>query len=64
MKEVYVIVSQDGGISYNMFTGKGTAYSNLEIAENELAKKNEWSKTRSRGTYELLPLEIATESEI
>ena len=25
MKEVYIIISPDGSVGYNMFTGKGTA---------------------------------------
>lgn len=58
MKEVYIIVSPKGGISYNMYSGKGTVYANKETAKKKLTDKNEWSKIKGYGTYELLTLEV------
>lgn len=57
-KSVYIIVSPEGGISYNMFTGKGTVYADKEKAEKALEAKNEWSKVRGYGRYELIELEV------
>lgn len=39
MKEVYIIISPDGSVGYNMFTGKGTAYSDKGKAKKELAEE-------------------------
>lgn len=58
MKSVYVILSPSGEIGYNMFTGKGTAYANKEKAEEELRRKNEWSKAKGYGIFELMELEV------
>lgn len=58
MKEVYIIMSPDGGISYNIFTGKGTVYADKQKAEEALKSKNEWSKVKGYGTYSLMALEI------
>lgn len=58
MKEVYIIMSPDGGISYNIFTGKGTVYADKQKAEEALKSKNEWSKIKGYGTYSLMALEI------
>ena len=33
MKSVYIIMSPEGGISLNIFTNKGTVYTNKEKAE-------------------------------
>lgn len=58
MKEVYVILSPEGGVSINLFSGKGTVYADKETAEKKLTDKNEWSKIKGYGTYELLTLEV------
>lgn len=58
MREVYIIVSPEGGISCNIFTGKGTVYTDLQKAKEELKSKNEWSKVKSYGIYELMTLEV------
>ena len=58
MKEVYIIMSPDGGISYNIFTGKGTVYADKQKAEEALKSKNEWSKIKGYGTYSLMAVEI------
>ncbi|MCX4361791.1 MAG: hypothetical protein OSJ74_00165 [Clostridia bacterium] len=58
MKSVYIIMSPNGDISLNMFSGKGKAYENKEQAEEALKSKNEWSKVRGYGTYELVELEV------
>ncbi len=58
MKSVYIIVSPEGGIAINMFTGKGTVYANKEQAEEALKSKNEWSSAKGYGTYELIELEV------
>lgn len=57
-KEVYIIVSPEGGISYNIFTGKGTVYADQKKAEEALKSKNEWSKAKGYGTYKLMTLEV------
>lgn len=62
MREVYIIVSPEGGISYNIFTGKGTVYTDLQKAEEELKSKNEWSKTKGYGVYELMTLEVVDDN--
>lgn len=58
MKTVYIIVSPSGGISYNMYTGKGKVYADKEQAEKELKSKNEWSKAKGYGVYKLMELEV------
>ena len=58
MKEVYIIISPEGRISYNIFTGKGTVYANKQKAEEALKSKNEWSKNKGYGVYSLMALEI------
>lgn len=58
MKEVYIIVSPEGSISYNIFTGKGTVYADKQKAEEALKSKNEWSKIKGYGTYSLMALEV------
>ena len=63
MKEVYLIISPTGGVGINMFTGKGTVYANKEKAEKELQSKNEWSKSKGYGLYELIPLIVLEDSE-
>lgn len=57
-KEEYIIVSPDGGISYNIFTGKGTVYADRKKAEEALESKNEWSRAKGYGMYELMTLEV------
>lgn len=58
MKSVYIIVNQDGGIGYNMFTGKGTVYADKEKAEEALQSKNNWSKAKGYGKFELMELVV------
>lgn len=58
MKEVYIIISPEGGVGYNMFTGKGTAYSDKETAKKELEIKNSWSMARGYGIYKLMTFEV------
>lgn len=58
MKEVYIIISPEGGVGYNIFTGKGTAYSDKEKAEKALESKNEWSRVRGYGAYKLMTFEV------
>ena len=57
-KEVYIIVSPEGCISYNIFTGKGTVYADQKKAEEALKSKNEWSKIKGYGIYNLMTLEV------
>lgn len=58
MKEVYIIISPDGGVRYNMFTGKGTAYSDKEKAQKALDDKNDWSRAKGYGTFQLMTFEV------
>lgn len=58
MKEVYIIISPEGGVGYNMFTGKGTAYSDKETAEKELEIQNSWSRAKGYGIYKLMTFEV------
>lgn len=58
MKEVYIIISPEGTIGYNIFTGKGTVYADKQKAEEALKSKNEWSKTKGYGIYSLMTLEV------
>ena len=58
MKEVYIIVSPEGGISYNIFTGKGTVYTDKKKAKEALRSKNEWSEIKGYGVYSLMTLEV------
>lgn len=58
MKEVYIIISPEGGVGYNIFTGKGTAYSDKEKAKKALESKNKWSRERGYGTYKLMTFEV------
>ena len=46
MKEIYIIISPDGAVGYNMLTGKGTAYSDKEKAKKALDDKNDWSRAK------------------
>ena len=62
MKSVWIIMSPEGGISLNIFTNKGTVYTNKERAEKELEKINNWSKIKGYGTYELVELEVEDEN--
>lgn len=57
-KEVYIIVSTNGGISYDIFTGKGTVYADQKKAKEALKSKNEWSRAKGYGTYKLMTLEV------
>lgn len=57
-KEVYIIVSPEGGIGYNMFSGKGAVYVDPKKAEEALKSKNEWSRAKGYGIYELMTLEV------
>lgn len=58
VENVYIIVSPDGGIALNMYTGKGTVYNDKAKAEDALRRKNEWAKTKGYGIYELVELEV------
>lgn len=58
MKEVYIIISPDGGVGYNMFTGKGTAFSDKEKAKKALDDKNDWSRVKGYGLYTLMTFEV------
>lgn len=58
MKEVYIIISPDGGVGYNMFTGKGTAYSDKDKAKKALDDKNDWLKEKGCGTFSLMTFEV------
>lgn len=58
MKEVYIIISPDGGVGYNMFTGKGTAFSDKEKAKKALDDKNDWSRVKGYGLYMLMTFEV------
>ena len=58
VENVYIIVSPDGGIALNMYTGKGTVYNDKAKAEEALRRKNEWAKTKGYGIYELVELEV------
>lgn len=58
MKEVYIIISPDGSVGYNMFTGKGTAYSDKEKAKKALNDKNDWSRVKGYGLYVLMTFEV------
>lgn len=63
MKSVYIIMSPEGGIAINIFTGKGTVYANKEQADEALKSKNAWSAAKGYGKYELVELEVKGESE-
>lgn len=58
MKEVYIIISPDGGVGYNMFTGKGTAYSDKDKAQKALDDQNDWSRAKGYGTFSLMTFEV------
>lgn len=58
MKEVYIIISPDGGVAYNIFTGKGTAFSDKEKAKKALDDKNDWSRVKGYGLYALMTFEV------
>lgn len=58
VENVYIIVSPEGGIALNMYTGKGTVYNDKAKAEEALRRKNEWAKTKGYGIYELVELEV------
>lgn len=58
MKEVYMIISPDGGVAYNIFTGKGKAYSDKEKAKKVLNDKNDWSRAKGYGTFSLMTFEV------
>ncbi len=50
-------MSEKGTIGIS-FSGKGTVYTDRKKAEEKLEAKNEWSKVKGYGTYELLELEV------
>jgi len=58
MIEVYIIMSPDGGLSLDLSTGKGKCYITPEKATEALKSKNEWSKAKGYGVYELVTLEV------
>lgn len=58
MKEVYIIISPEGGVGYNIFTGKGKAYSDKEKAKKVLNDKNDWSRAKGYGLYVLMTFEV------
>lgn len=53
VENVYIIVSPEGGIALNI-----TVYNDKAKAEEALHRKNEWSKTKGYGIYELVELEV------
>lgn len=57
MKSVYIIISPSGGISLN-YTGKGTVYADKAKAEEAVKRKNEWSKSKGYGKFEIVELEV------
>jgi len=57
MKKVYIIMSSEGGILLN-FQGVGTCYSDIKKSKEALKSKNEWSKSKGYGVYELVTLEV------
>lgn len=63
MSDVYVIMSPEGGISYNIFSGKGTVYKYAKKARKALDAKNKWSKIKGYGTYTLMTLEVDDDDE-
>lgn len=63
MKEVYIILSPGGGIALDISTNKGTCYSDLEEAKKALESKNEWSRNRGYGGYELITLQVIKKEE-
>ena len=62
LENMYIIVSPDGGIALNIYTGKGTVYNDKAKAEEALRRKNEWSKIKGYGIYELVELEVENEN--
>lgn len=58
MKEVYIIVSPEGGIGINIFTGKGKVYTDEKRAKQALESKNDWAKAKGYGVYELITLDV------
>lgn len=62
VENVYIIVSPEGSIALNMYTGKGTVYNDKAKAEEALRRKNEWAKTKGYGIYELVELEVENEN--
>lgn len=59
--KVWVIVSPEGGIGYNIFTGRGKCFADEKEAKLALDSKNEWSKANGYGKYELLELEVISQ---
>ena len=64
LKTVYIIMSPGGGIGLDISTSKGECYTDLVKAEKELKSKNEWSKSKGYGTYELVTLEVKSWKKI
>lgn len=62
VENMYIIVSAGGGIALNICTGKGTVYNDKAKAEEALRRKNEWSKIKGYGIYELVELEVENEN--
>lgn len=58
MKSVYIIISPSGGIALNIYTGKGTVYADKAKAEEALKRKNDWSKSKGYGEFEIVELEV------
>jgi len=56
VKEVYIIMSPGGGIGLDISSGHGKCYTDFEEAKKALESKNEWSKPRGYGVYELVTL--------
>lgn len=62
IEEVYMIMSPGGGFLMD-FSGNGMCYKDLEFAQLQLKSKNEWSKTKGYGTYQLVTLKILNGGE-
>lgn len=58
VEKAYIILSPEGGIALNICTGKGTLYTDKAKAEDALKRKNEWSRIKGYGVYELVELEV------
>ena len=58
VETVYIIISSDGNIALNIYSGKGTVYVDKAKAEDALRRKNEWAKIKGYGIYKLVKLEV------
>ena len=58
VKEVYIIMSPEGGIGLDISTSKGNCYTDLEQANKKLEGKNKWSLVKGYGVYEIITLQV------